>query len=190
MDVTTAIRTRRSNGYVFPDKPVERSVVERLLQAACWAPNHKRTAPWRFSVFMAEGRKRLADAMVEGAKAAGKDDPQKMYDKAFRAPTVIAVWTAVGRGLHKNPPAWEDHAAVAAACQNLLLEAHALGLAGYWRSGDVCDWPAVHKLLGMDTNKGDAVIGFIYLGHPDASKGQPERPEPKWQEKTTWVITD
>lgn len=189
MDISTAIRTRRSNGYVFPDKPVERTAIERILQAGCWAPNHKRTEPWRFSVFMGEGRKGLAAAMVEGAKAADKDSPEKMFDKAFRAPVVIAVWAAVGRNLHKNPPMWEDHAAVAAACQNMLLETHAQGLAGFWKSGDVVEWPAVHELLGMETEKGDRILGFLYIGHPDKEAGEPLRPEPKWQEKTTWVLT-
>ena len=43
------IRTRRS---VFPplyasDKEVPRSIIEKILEAANWAPSHKKTEPWR-----------------------------------------------------------------------------------------------------------------------------------------------
>ncbi len=47
------IKNRRS---VFPaqynDKPIERETIEKILEAANWAPTHKKTEPWRFKVFM------------------------------------------------------------------------------------------------------------------------------------------
>ena len=198
MDVIEAIKTRRSNGQVIADEPIDKDVIEELLEAGSWAPTHHRTDPWRFHVFMGEGRKRLATAMAEGAKTNLKElypdnveeKAQKLYHKAFRAPVIIAIWTAAGRGLHKNPPVWEDHAAVAAAAQNISLAAHAKGLGCIWRSGPAAQWPEVESELGLDTNKGDRIMGFLYIGHKNPDKNEPLRPTPKWQERTVWVITD
>lgn len=49
MDLFEAIRSRRSIGKVKPD-PVERHLIERIIEAGTWAPNHKNTEPWRFFV--------------------------------------------------------------------------------------------------------------------------------------------
>jgi nitroreductase len=182
MDVLTAIRNRRSDGQVLPDAPVSRAQIEALLDAAGWAPNHHRTEPWRFVVFMGDGRHRLAEALT----ADGANDAEDALKKVTRAPVVITVWAAVGRGEFKNPPVWEDHAAVAAACQNLLLAAHAEGLAAIWRSGGYVDAPGLHRLLGMDAAKGDRVMGFMYVGQPDTTRPAPLRPEPKTAERTVW----
>lgn len=192
MNVLEVIKNRRSNGQVL-EEPVAREAIEQLIEAGCWAPNHKRTNPFRFVVFEGDGLKRLQQAMHDGTATLNTNlseaevlmKQSKIEGKAFRAPCVIAVWTAVGR-CDKNPPEWEDHAAVDACIQNMLLSAHELGLAGYWRSGSVVDMPEVHALMRCEKDsfskeKGDEVRGFIYLGHPDPEKPEPLRNPVKWQ---------
>lgn len=193
MELMTAISTRRSNGQVTGE-PVARDLVEKLLAAASWAPNHHRTEPWRFAVFSGEGRVVLAEAIARGAyqaaehegEAACQEKADKATRKVYRAPTVIAVWCAAGRSQAKTPPLWEEHAAVAAALQNMALAAHDLGLAGIWRSGAPCTYPTVHKLLGVEVARGDMVAGFFYVGHPDTGRPEPMRPLPKWEQRTVW----
>lgn len=193
MDTMTALKTRRSNGSVTAE-PISKDLLEELLQASAWAPNHHRTDPWRFAVFMGAGRQKLGAVLAEGTRAANAHLPEAeraaLTEKAetapLRAPVVVAVWAAVGRGPAKNPPAWEDHAAVAAAVQNLLLAAHAKGLAGFWRTGPYGDLPTVQALLGLDTAKGDKVLGLVYLGHPDPTTPEPLRPTPDWKSRTVW----
>ena len=173
MDIFTAIETRRSNGLVT-DEPVASEDIETILQAAAWAPTHKRTEPWRFHVFKDEGRDVLAEAI--------KKDNDKKAKKVYRAPVVIAVVSAPGRA-KKNPPECEDHAAAAAATQNMALAAHGLGLAGFWKSGSVTQYPAVKKLLEVDESYGDRIMAFFYIGHPNLELPQPERPTPDWRAK-------
>lgn len=176
MDILEAIQTRRSNGNVLADKPVPRELIEKVLKAGTWAPTHHRSEPWRFVTFSGEGRNKLAAALPEGKQ-----------NKVFRAPVVILVWCAAGRSANKNPPVWEDHAATAACCQNMLLAAHELGLGAIWRSGKFVDLVSVHALCeGYDAAKGDRVMGFIYLGYPDPAKPEPLRPQPKLENKLTW----
>ena len=58
MDVIEAIETRQSMGRVKQD-PVPGELVERILDSAVHAPNHRLTEPWRFHVFTGEGRAQL-----------------------------------------------------------------------------------------------------------------------------------
>src|SRR5215210_461602 len=76
LDTLTAIRTRRAVKE-YDQTPIPRAAIEELLDAARWAPNNKLTHPWRFHVFMGEGRERLVapreEAMLLGARAKGKE---------------------------------------------------------------------------------------------------------------------
>ena len=64
MDIHSLIHRRRSifPKFYVPGKPVERALLEQLLENANWAPTHKLTEPWRFQVFhSAESRHALGD---------------------------------------------------------------------------------------------------------------------------------
>lgn len=190
MDVLTAIATRRSVGQILADKPVTDNLIESLLQAACWAPNHHRSEPWRFTVFTGEGRKHLGAVLVKAAQSMPKDEQYEMRiakaeGMTKRAPVIIAVHCAAGEA--KPTPLWEEHAAVAAAMQNLLLAAHAQGLGAIWRSGVYTEAAEVQAYLGVKPEKGDRIMGFVYLGYADPSALEPLRPTPKSNTKTHWI---
>ena len=161
MNLLQAIQTRRSVSKVA-DKPVDRNLIQQLLDYAAMAPNHKNTAPWRFRVFSADERFALATACATG-------DPDKTdfwREKVQRAPVIIGVASFAGRS-KADIPVWEEHAATAAACQNMLLAAHALGLGAIWRSGKITEKAEVQNLFnGFDASKSDQVMAFIYIGWP------------------------
>ena len=174
--VLEAIHARRSIGRVRPD-PVARELVEELLEAAVAAPNHKETRPWRFIVLagpargaVGEAHARAVERTREGLTPEGRAKEAALLD---RAPVVIACCVTPGDDPVR---AREDRDAVAAAVQNLLLAAHAHGLAAIWRTGTMADEPEVRDELGLGER--DAVVGLVYLGHPLAERdGQPpERP--------------
>ena len=188
--VLAAIRDRRSIGRVRPERP-HRAVIQRLLEAATWAPNHRLTQPWRFVVLAGEARGDLG-AVIGRAQAArhpeGSEDAAvafaKVAAKPLRAPVVIAV--AVEPTVAPKVVEIEEITAGAAAIQNLLLAAHAEGLAAIWRTGDPCYDPAVKTHLGLS----DAafLLGFVYLGYPDGAPPSRERiPAPAL---TRWVGWD
>ena len=47
------------------DQPIDRALLDQLLENANWAPTHGRTEPWRFHIFTGEGRKRLAQSLQD-----------------------------------------------------------------------------------------------------------------------------
>ena len=68
MELLEAIRTRRSIGNSTGDVP--RETITELIEAATWAPNHKLTQPWHFTVVNRRGA-RTAGRSV-GARGGGR----------------------------------------------------------------------------------------------------------------------
>jgi nitroreductase len=184
MDALRAIHTRQSIGKVKPD-PVPRELIEPMLAAAVQAPNHYKVRPWRFFVLTGAARERLGDAMAEAARARKPDIPaeglQAERAKPLRAPVVIAV--GVDKPGEPKVVALENICAAAAATQNLLLAAHALGLAAQWRTGPAAEAPEVKRFLGLAPDQ--PLIGFIYVGYPLVEPAEPRRPS--FDDRTVWL---
>jgi nitroreductase len=174
-ELSALVRARRTSLVLDPDRPVPGELVERLVELVTWAPNHKRTWPWRLAVVTGEGRGSLGDAFALDQVRAGRppDDPKvlKTRGKYRRAPVVVVV----GSAPHESSDlAAENSFAVAAGIENLLLGATAAGLASFWSSPPVRDCPAARRLCGFDP--GTEVVGVIYLGWPTGEAPTPERP--------------
>lgn len=188
MEVDRAIETRRSVGRVKQD-PVPRELVERILESAVHAPNHKITEPWRFHVFAGKGRGEFARARAELAKiqaeAEGEEEElvagriSRERKKAFRAPVVIAV---ISKGGRDEVETLENYAACAAAVQNMQLTAHSLDLATIWRTGPAAYHPYMRDFFGLED--GDKIVAYLYLGYPDMGE-RPRRREPA-SSMTVW----
>ncbi len=184
MDALAAIHQRASISKVKA-APLPRALVEELLSAAVQAPNHHKVRPWRFVVLSGAARQRLGAVMAESLRQRKPETPpeglQAEAAKALRAPLVIAV----GVDLPSEPKVVEieNICAAAAAAENLLLAAQALGLAAMWRTGPGASDPAVKAFLGLSPDQ--PLIAFIYIGYPEFELPPPERPG--FADRTTWM---
>lgn len=186
MDIDKLIRQRRA---IFPktytDEPIDRAVIEQLLENANWAPNHKHTQPWRFVVFRGAGREQLADYLEQRYDAfySGDDHIATKRNK-FRG-KVMASDTILGILLHRDPekrlPEWEEVAAVSMAVQNIWLSCADRGLGCYWSSpGFVVDAPDFPEL-----QPGERCLGLFYIANHSLPE-LPGRREPI-ADKVRWV---
>jgi nitroreductase len=188
MDIFEAIHSRQSIGNVEPDA-VPREVIEKMLSAAVQAPNHYKVRPWRFVVLTGKGRERLGEVMVETARQKFSDLPQETLTKALekerskplRAPLLVAV--GVDKPSEPKVLDIENVCAAAAACQNLLLAAHGLGLAAKWRTGDMALDPRVKEFLGFSADQ--HLIAFLYIGYPADELESVQRPS--FEDRTVWM---
>ena len=160
VDTLDAIFRRRSIGRLVEPAPSEDDL-RLILSAAAAAPDHGALRPFRFVVLRGSGRDAfghvLEDAYRSRAAVPDEEKAAKERTKLGRAPVVVVVG-AVHEPSTKVP--WlEQQAAAAAACQNALLAATALGYGSMWRTGDPAYDSAVLSALGVD-----AVVGFLYLG--------------------------
>ena len=115
MDALQAIRTRRSI-RVYQDKPVPEELVQQILTAAMYAPSAGDARPWQFVV--------ITDCkLLRQIPTVHPHAPM-----AEQAP--LAILVCGDAGMEKYPGNWPLDCA--AAVENLLLAAHALGLGGVW----------------------------------------------------------
>lgn len=175
MDALLAIQTRHSVKKMKTD-PVPRDLIEKLLAAGNDAPNHHRVRPWRFFVLTGEARARLGDAMAASQLDRLPDLPPEGADKTralpLRAPVVIAV--GVDKPADERTIEIENVCAAAAACQNILLAAHALGLGAIWRTGEWARDAKVKEFFGLSPEQ--YLIAFLYVGYADGETVLTERP--------------
>jgi nitroreductase len=158
MELEEAIRTRRTH-KAYGAEPVDRALLDELLDLARWAPNHHLTNPWRFRVLGPAALARLKQAA--GPDAAGKLD---------RAPTLVAVSvTQTGDPVADE----EDLCAAACAAYIVLLAAHGRGLAGYWRTPEVLRTAEGRAALGIGDD--ERAIGLLHLGPARQEQRPPER---------------
>jgi nitroreductase len=92
---------------------------------------------------------------------------------------------AVGVDMPDDPRVLEieNVCATAAAVENLLLAAHALGLGAKWRTGTAARDPQVKQFLGFAPDQ--SILSFIYLGYPELIPPAEERPS--FADRTVWM---
>lgn len=180
MDAIDAILSRRTvpPAKMGPPGPDARAL-RRILEAGAAAPDHGLLRPWRFLVVRGEDRARLGElfaACLERSNAsASAEEVQKQRTAPLRAPVILVVAARVQPAHPKIPPV-EQIASAAAAAQNMLLAAHALGFAAKWATGKQAYDAGVKAGLGLGAD--DQIIGFLYLGSYAAEHTAPPRADP------------
>jgi nitroreductase len=173
-DFSELVRSRRTSMIVDQGRDVPLETVEELCALASWAPNHKKTWPWRFAVFTGDGRARLGGTMADEMERLGFGDDTKRAKtrtKYLRTPVTLVV----GCAAHENEMLHaENRDAVAAGIQNMLLGATALGLASFWSTPAITRPPAVLELCGFAPD--DRLVGVVYLGWATQECPAPARP--------------
>ncbi|WP_298473898.1 nitroreductase [uncultured Maribacter sp.] len=160
------IKKRRS---VFPvqynDKPIAKTDIQKILDAANWAPSHKKTEPWRFKVL--QGKKKgelgefLSNTYIDITEKPKQIKSKKLIENPKKAGAVIAI--CMQRDPLESVPEWEEVAAVAMAVQNMWLCCTEMGIGSYWSS------PGLIKYMDefFELNEGEKCLGFFYMGYSD-----------------------
>ena len=165
VSVYEALHKRRM-AWKFQDKPVPREALDRMLEAAVWAPNHRLNEPWRFFVIPKDSPKRqeLADAVFKGLMEEWDSERRAApyRDKILDPPMIIYVYHAANEDFFVEK---ENYAAVVAAMQNISLAGVAEGLAVTWDTGRVTRVPAVDQVLGAGPDL--KVMTVLSIGYPD-----------------------
>ena len=209
-DIIDVITSRKSIRRYKPDA-VPDDMIDKILEAARWAPTGENYQPWRFIVVRdPETKNKIGDLAKIGSgsrmtawycqghmqKRFEKiQDPQKraevlrlMYsgqvsEFAKQAPVVIAVIGSLMEGSVDVP---YD---LSAAIENMLLEAHSLGLGACWVHGPVAttrDAKKFKEILG-DPDGNGRIQGHCLrsVGWPAEDRKHP-RPKKELQDIVYW----
>lgn len=180
---TCAVRTsgirdliaERRTIFEFKPESVPLSDLERIFEAGIWAPNHRLTEPWRFTLIGEKTRAVLARRYSEIQKEKGLDMSAEAQEKRARAglnkflskPTVVVTsCLQVGDEQRRR----EDYAATCCAMQNIQLAAWDAGVGMQWSTGPITREEQTYELLGIDSAC-EYIIGFFYVGYPKKISG-------------------
>lgn len=170
------INSRRSMGNLDLPAPTH-AQIETAIECAATAPDHKKLRPWRFIVTQGDARHELGNALVAAAQAKAVQEGETLSEKdiaktqamPLRAPVIITVVTKIQA--HKKVPPFEQMLSAGAAIQNLILALKAQGFSTVWRTGLLCNEPAVKSYF--DVGPDDYVTAFVYTG--TSPKNEPAR---------------
>jgi nitroreductase len=169
MDTLEAIHTRRSIRQ-YQDKPVPEELVQKLLAAAMSAPSARNAQPWQFVV--------ITDREI--LQKIPKIQPNAPM--AEHAPLGILICGDLR--LELSPGYWVVDCA--AAAQNMLLAAHALGLGAVWTGV----YPRDDRMAGLKQLVGlpDQVLAhsLIIAGYPAEQPPPQDRYRPQRVHHNHW----
>jgi len=158
MDTLEAIHTRRSV-RAYQAKPVPEELIEKLLAAAMSAPSARNAQPWQFVVI--DDRRLLAEI------------PRFHPNAPMTPQAAVGILVCGDLTLELSPGYWMVDCA--AAVENLLLAAHALGLGAVWTGvyprQERMD--GFRRLLGLPEHV--MAHSFIPLGYPAEQPPQENR---------------
>lgn len=159
----------------FSDREVSDEVVDQVLTAATHGPSGSNTQPWRWIVVRDADVKAQVSEEYETAFAAAYADraPARADDRQpfTEVPVLIVACVQVpstGRA------GIQTGASIYPACQNLMLQARALGLGSVLTTLHRVKRAKIHEILGIPEGWDTAAI--IPLGWPDRSYGPNRRP--------------
>jgi nitroreductase len=151
-----------------------------ILSAGMRVPDHGKLTPWRFLVVRGAAQTRLGQAIYEAyakeSDDAGGKKHESWRDYASQAPLLIIT---VSRPSDARPiPEWEQRLSAGAACQNMVVAAHAMGYLANWLTG----WPAYSPGVkaALDLEADDRIAGFLFIG--SYKEELKERPRPDFDD--------
>ncbi len=196
MDFFEVLNTRRSVRR-FKPTPIPKEKIMRLLEAATAAPSGANQQNWRFIVASGDAVKqkmlkalesRIAEIAGRMASATAKKqfiNYTQYYTFFTKAPCVIAVietpYDSIStRILERYAPdvpvqTYASIQGIAAAIENILLSATALGYGSCWMTGPLIAKDLLEKELGITPP--DNLVALVPIGVPEGTTATPKRKE-------------
>ena len=166
MDLLEIIKSRRSiMPHLFNNLTITNEEINLILEAANWAPTHKKTEPWRFKVLKNKTKndlgKFLADKYKEDNNNFSKFKYNNLIEKSKSSSIIILI--CMQRDPIKSIPEWEEIASVSMSVQNMWLMATNLDIGSYWSSPKLIS--SIDEFTPL--SKGEKCLGIFYMGKYD-----------------------
>jgi len=174
MNTIDAILSRRTAHFYHADE-VDEEHIERALEAATRAPNHKLTNPWRFTRVGPEARSKLVELAIElksRRRELKESERDRIRDKVAGAPVLIGFSQVLADDEFRRR---EDYASVACAIQNYCLALWDAGVSTKWPTSGWTSAPETYEILDVDPDV-EKFVGFVMAGYPRDENDPPRRP--------------
>lgn len=142
---------------------IDETILDQILYSAQFAPNHKKTKPWRFQVFQGLDKDVLGEEMAEIYKKTlpAEQFLEKKYQDIQQKVQKSGAVVTISVNFSGLLPEWEEIAATAMAVQNMYLTCTALEIGCYWSTPTIKDH--LSEFLKLEENQ--KCIGLFYVGN-------------------------
>ncbi|HWP96962.1 MAG TPA: nitroreductase family protein [Syntrophomonadaceae bacterium] len=190
MELYQAIKNRRSIRKYKGD-PVPKPLIEKILDAANWAPSGMNEQPWEYIIVAGSKLDEVKGVTQEVINAIlppkdQRNEQQKMSAHWFStlggAPVAILQLAKREEDPIRKKMTLEG---LGASFQNLLLAAYAEGLGTCWMTGPLMKADRLQEVLGVPSDK--ELIAVSPLGYPDMSPAPVPRVDATLATKVTWL---
>lgn len=208
-DILDVISTRKSIRR-YTDEPIPDELIDKILEAARWAPSGENEQPWKLIVVRDPERRRLIGEFARvgsGQRATaeyclGEIQPrfETLKDPETKARVMKFMYTGEVSVFPAKAPVvivvcgelkdmFDTPYDLSACIENMLLEAHSLGIGATWVHGPAV-YPRIVKrfkeFLGVPTGIGDVkVLAIVSFGWPAEQRRHP-RPKKNVDEFAYW----
>lgn len=197
MDLDIGLLKNRRSIREYTPKNVSEKVLDVILEAAIWAPSAHNAQPWRFVVIRDSALKlKLAEAIAYRWKSdlakngISKKDRESLAGtsvKRFSSAPIVIVSCLTMMEMNHYPDKRRQQIesimgvqSVAAAIENMLLAAHAMGLGACWFCAPLFCMETVRKVLKLPPDFEPQAL--ITLGYPA------ERPLPPLRKPLNEIV--
>ncbi|MFE8694750.1 nitroreductase [Cytobacillus sp. FJAT-53684] len=149
----------------FKKESISPELIIELLNVAKWAPNHKLTEPWKFQLYVGEGKEKFINAFIRSQPQVDGGISERVKKKAqyFRD---IPVHLVVIMPEDPRQRRWdEDYGAVSTLIQNFQLAAWEREIGMIWRTNDWIYDPIFREEIGVAP--GEKVVATLMIGYPE-----------------------
>ncbi|MFN8445409.1 MAG: nitroreductase family protein [Caldilineaceae bacterium] len=175
----------------YSSRPIEKAILDRLLEAARWAPSAHNRQPWRFCMVTSVANKQaLSEAMGQQwerdltTDGADRETVERRVAISRMRVTGAAALLIAALSMEemdiypddkRNQAEWVMAVqSTALACENLLLAAHSYGLGACWMCAPLFVPDLVRSVLNLPESWQPQAL--ITLGYPSEEKVKTREP--------------
>lgn len=191
-ELLNIIQTRRSTRKYTKNSTIEKSELQKIIEAARWGPSPANRQPWKFiSISDKEMIKKISKTVAKVLESKVKSKPEledvllyESYINSFKVleDTPCLIFVLYRRVMNfldtfdlrakfqreKEISLQSTLLAVGAAIQNMLLEAHSMGLQTCWMTGPLIAKQEIEKII--EINVPWNLVSIILVGRSEENR--------------------
>lgn len=181
MELIDALYARRSTRN-FTEEPIDKKIIEALIEGATYAPSALNTQPWAFSVIQDKALlKQISDETKRYLLSILETSPYlEGYKTAFSNPDFNVFYNASTLlTIYSKPISPNPACDCTLAAQNIMLMAHDKNLGSCWIGFAqlFLNTPEMKEKLNIP--KDYHIIAPLVLGYPAQKKNPPSKKKPE-----------
>jgi nitroreductase len=166
MSLKEILSARRTIHHFDSTRTFSQDILLTAIELGLWAPNHRLTFPWRYSLIGPQKRQELLKVHLRLAEkkqpGIAPEELARVQEKFLAAPYLVMLsqkLPAEKNQMLKN----EDYATCSMAVQNISIFLWEQGIGSKWSTSGMIRDPETYQILNMAMDE-EELIGLLWVG--------------------------